>query len=200
MPKVACTSLKRMFFAVENDRPFEPFRVNGVEFHIHRLYPSLPFEKQPHPRMARHHRVTVVRDPVRRFLSCYSNRVVHYGELSEKAAGPALARAGLAPDPDLSLFIDRLEDYCRASASIDHHARPMSDFLGTDPGLYAEIHPIERVGDMVAGLETRLGRKLVLERLQTGGPKIDPEVLTPAQTDRLRAFYAQDYDIWGRYF
>ena len=199
VPKVACTSLKTMFFEVENDRPFVSFRANGKWFHIHRFYKAVPFAELPRKRIADHVRLTVVRDPIRRFLSCYSNRVIFHKELSEKFAGPALARAGLTPDPDLSLFIDRFEDYCRAVSSIGHHARPMVEYLGTDPAFYTEIYPIERVGEMVASLETRLGRKLVLPRLQTGGPKIDPDVLTPAQIDKLRAHYAQDYDIWGRH-
>ena len=29
VPKVACTSLKYMFYEVENGRRFEPFRING---------------------------------------------------------------------------------------------------------------------------------------------------------------------------
>ena len=104
IPKVASTSLKEIFFKVENNRPFEKLRVNGKLLGPHHFYKSYTFDKIPHDQIKDHKKLAVVRDPVRRLLSCYSNIVVHHKTLSQQKAGPALLAAGLQHDPDLTLF------------------------------------------------------------------------------------------------
>jgi hypothetical protein len=197
VPKVACTSLKSMFFEVENGRSFEPYVANGRKVHIHNVYPSLNFSDVPKPRIADHARFALVRDPVKRFLSCYSNRVLHLKELSQANAGAALAGRDLAPDPDLGMFIDRLDDYRAASVSIRHHTNPLVTFLGRDPGYFAGLYRIEQIDTLIRALSDRLGRDLVAGRLQTGGPKLDVGLLTAAQLAQLRARYAEDYRVYG---
>ena len=199
IPKVACTSLKHMFFEVENGHPFTAFKANGKAYHIHQFYKGINFADLPAEQIADHTRMTIVRDPLRRLLSCYSNRVLHHKELSRAKAGPKLRTAGLKPDPDLSLFLERIEDYCNAVSSIGHHARPMVDIIGHDPLYFDHIYPIERIGEFAETAGKVVGQPLVVPHKQTGGPKISPSDLTPAQVAGIRRRYAQDYDIWGRY-
>ena len=199
VPKVACTSLKHMFFEVENKRPFKAFTTNGKFHHIHHFYKGYAFSDLPQDRIADHIKLTVVRDPVRRLLSCYANRVVYHQELSLQKAGPALLQAGLQPDPDLSLFLERLDDYCAAVGTINHHARPMVQILGRDPAFFDEIFAIERLSDFTHMVGQIVGRDLTAPHMQTGGPKIGPDALTPAQEAAIRRRYGEDYDIWGRY-
>ena len=199
IPKVACTSVKLMFFEIENGRPFEPFKINGQAKHIHHFYPGLDFDKQPHAKMAGNTRLTLVRDPLQRLLSCYSNRVVHHKELSEANVGGNLKKAGLKPDPDLSLFLQHFDAYRAAAQSIYHHSRPMTDFIGTDPGYYDTVFSLSQIGDFVQRVEQIIGHPVRLRHAQTGGPKISRDVLTPAQVDFIHEFYAQVYAIWGKY-
>ena len=199
IPKVACTSIKRMFFEIENGRRFEPFKINGQDMHIHKLYPRMSFSDLPHARMANNTRLTLVRDPIKRLLSCYSNRVVHYKELSLKKAGPALKKAGLKPNPDLSLFLERFEDYRAASYSIKHHSRPMVALIGRDPAYYDEVYSLAQIDAFAERVGKIVGRPVQLPHGQTGGPKISPDVLTTAQVDFIRNYYAEDYAIWGKY-
>lgn len=200
IPKVACTSLKHMFFEVENDRPFATFSTNGKSYHIHQFYKGLDFSELPTNKIADHIRMTVLRDPVRRLLSCYSNRVLHHKELSRAKAGPKLSKAGLQPNPDLALFLDRIEEYCAAVGSIGHHARPMVDIIGRDPGYFDHIYPIERIGDFAKTAGKIIGKPLTVPHKQTGGPKLNVSDLTPAQIAGIRRRYGEDYDIWGKYF
>jgi hypothetical protein len=197
VPKAACTSIKVMLFAYENQRPWQPFKANGRTFHIHTVYRTLEFTELPTARIARHERLAVLRDPVKRLLSSFSNRVLHHRELSAQHAGPVLARHGLPPDPDLGQFIDRLEDYAAAVPSIFHHTRPMVDFLGVDPDYFAGLYTIERLDDFLAHLSRRLGQAMTLPRLQTGGPKLDPSILTGPQLAKLKKRYEVDYDLYG---
>lgn len=200
VPKVACTSLKSLFFEVENGVPFQSFRVEGKPWHIHRLYKGRLFTALPDRRIADHTRLTVVRDPVRRVLSCYSNRVIHHRELSPKQAGAKLAKAGLPTNPDLATFIDRQAEYRRAVQKIHGHARPMVDNLGSDPAWFTRVYRFDELSVFAEDVCRHTGAKAELRRMQTGGPKIDPADLTPQQAAKIRDYYAADYEAFGHYF
>lgn len=199
VPKIATTSFHRLFFEIENGQPFRPFTANGKRYYISNFYRSTPFEKLDTAAMADHTRLALVCDPVRRLLSCYSNRVVHHRELSPQKARRRLAQADLPPDPDLASFIAKLPAYCAAVPSIGWHARPMVDFLGPDPAFYTRLYRIEDSAGMLAEIHRLTGSDVALKRSQTGGPKIDPDTLSAAQIARLRDFYAQDYEVYGRH-
>jgi Sulfotransferase family len=200
VPKVACTSIKHAFFQVENGRGFLDFTANGQYFHIHRIYPTRNFVDLPQARIADHLRLAVVRDPVRRLLSCYGDRVIYNRVLSARAAGPALAAAGLPTNPGLELFIDRLEDYHRAVPDLTHHAAPHTRFLGHDPSYFSDIFSMRQLPDMAARLTALLGQTVEIAHFQTHGPKFDPAILPGPSLAAIRRFYAEDYDLWGRYF
>ncbi|REC57810.1 hypothetical protein DRV84_06465 [Rhodosalinus sediminis] len=198
VPKVACTSLKLLFFSAENGRPFEPFVVNGRTRHIHNAaYATTLHADLPLARLADMHRVAVIRDPVERLISAYRNRVRNHRELARESAPAKFAKTGLDPDPDLGTFVDRLEDYAALSPSIHHHTRPMVDFLGPDPGWFSELYTLAELDRFLADMRARTGQPLTLPHVQTGGPKLDAGALTAAQLRKLRDVYAADYKAFG---
>ena len=200
VPKVACTSIKYMCFEIENGRPFEPYVANGVTRYVHEaVYPGRRFPDVPHGAIKAHVRLAMVRDPIARFLSCYSNRVVHHKELSVRKAGPALKKLGLKPDPTLGEFADRFGLYRKCSDSIRHHTAPMVRFIGKEPEYYEAVYNLRDIDRCVARISEVVGRPLELGRHQTGGPKLSESDLTAAQIDRLRQFYAADYTAYGAY-
>ncbi len=198
VPKVACTSIKHMFFEYENGFEFRPYTANGRRHHIHNAaYKGLIREKFPERQIADFHRVAVLRDPVSRFLSAYGNRVIFHKELSRTKAGAKLRELGLEPMPSLELFIERLDDYRKAHYSIFHHTRPMVDFLGDDPAYFARLYRMDELDLFVRDMSERLATTLTLPRKQTGGPKFRAEDLTAAQTDIIRRHFARDYEVFG---
>lgn len=198
VPKIACTSIKHMLHEMKTGEQFKPLtRPNGKTVFIHRLYSSVPFDELPHAELAPLHKITIIRDPIARFLSAYSNRVVHYRELSEEKCGPKLAAAGLQPDPDLTQFIDRFEDYIKTVQIINHHTLPMTTFLGTDAGYFDRVYDFSELPQLEADMQALTGTTVALPRKQTGGPKLRKSDLTPAQIDRIRAYYAADYAAFG---
>lgn len=199
VPKVACTSIKHAFFQVENGRQFDDFIANGQYFHIHKIYPTKTFQELPKARITDHFRVGVIRDPVRRLLSCYRDKVIYNRRLSEAAAGPALREANLPTNPSLSQFIARLADYRRAVPIIDHHAAPQVRFLGRNPDYYAAIVPIGQLADLARTMADVLQARFVIDHHQNYGPKFDPSVLSTEQVAVIRRHYEEDYDRWGRY-
>ncbi|MDA7429585.1 sulfotransferase family 2 domain-containing protein [Primorskyibacter aestuariivivens] len=201
VPKVACTSLKHMFFEAENGFAFQDYQANGQDKHIHNAaYPTMLRTEYPENQIADFLRVAVIRNPIRRLLSAYGNRVVLHRELSEEKAGPALQRLGLSPDPDLDSFVDNLEAYAEAHASIHHHIRPMVDFLGSDPGYFHHFYRLDAMPRFMEKINTHMGTNFKLARMQTGGPKLLPNVLSEERIARLHAFYHQDFDAFGEYF
>ena len=201
VPKVACTSLKRAFFELENGFPFQPYVANGMERHIHNsAYASRLFQEHPAKHRTDLWRICFVRDPIARLLSAYSNRVLHHNELSEQAAGAKLDALGLAPRPDLETFVDNLADYQKAHPSIWHHTRRAISFLGTDLNYYSRIYTLSEMKAFEADIEVRTGTKMTVGHEQTGGKKFRADDLSSKALKKLRAFYAEDYKIYGDYF
>ncbi|MEZ5686590.1 MAG: sulfotransferase family 2 domain-containing protein [Paracoccaceae bacterium] len=199
VPKIACTSLKKVFFYIQNDVNPNDLITNGKKLNIHRVYTSVAFAQSAPQDREDHFRVTVVRDPVARLLSCYSNRVVHHQELSAPRFKKAALHEGLRPDPTLSEFVDNLEGYRKHFGTITHHSDPMTAYLGEDPAWFSRIFGIHQMEDLRQTLEERTGKSLVIGRDQTGGPKFSRDDLTPRQIARIEEFYARDYELFGRY-
>lgn len=201
VPKIACTSIKHFLHEVMTGTRFEPFeKRNGRRVFIHTVYPAEPFSSVDQSAFADFRRITVVRDPVKRLLSAYSNRVVHYRELSSEKVGPRLAAAGLPADPDLDTFIANLEGYCAHFGKIRHHTLPHTHFLGSSPEYFTRIYRFSELDQMADDVRTLTGSPLALQHLQKGGPKLSVDDLSAKQVSLIRDRYAGDYEAFGAYF
>lgn len=201
VPKVACTSLKSMFFKLENGHAFVPYTINGRSKNLHNIgYGTLLRDAYPEWRIRDFHRVALVRDPVKRLLSAYSNRVLHHKELSQKLAGDKLAALNLQPDPDLDLFVEKLEGYLQAHPSILHHIRPMVDYLGEDASYFSKLYRLEDMDQFARDISDRTGKEVVVGREQASGRKFKPSDLSEAHIRKLKDYYEVDYRVFGDYF
>lgn len=172
-PKSGGTSLRAFLFHAENGFPFRDYTVQGMRVDANGLAENSRFSRVDHDSLQGYRRFALVRDPVRRFLSAYSNRVLHYRELSIEAAGRDLLREGLPPDPDLGTFVDNYVAYLRCSKSVARHFLKQQKFIGTDPAHYERIFRLERVQEMIDFVNTTCNATARMPQLQTGGPKYD---------------------------
>ena len=200
VPKNACSTIKEALFALNEGRPFEPFPLpDGRTGFIHDIpaYKSRVLSPQDLEATRGMRRIAVVRDPLRRLVSCYKNRVLHFRELApDRADLAALARRGVPPAPDFDTFIERLEDYRAASPSIRHHSDPQTVFLGREPGLFAHVFRMEELPRLAALLGSLAGQEVVFGHLQRGGAEFpDPEI-APATRRRMLDYCAEDLAIW----
>ncbi|MES9963645.1 MAG: glycosyltransferase [Candidatus Sedimenticola sp. 20ELBAFRAG] len=195
IPKVACTSIKTALFIVEHDRPHDPVLDDGSN--VHQFYKRKCREIDDCG-----FRFIVIRDPIRRFLSAYNNRVGHHKELtyeSVREKSPDALKNIEVFQPNITQFIDDFETYYSVK-SIRHHTRPISEMLSVGLSSFTHVYKIEELGKLKSELENRLGREIVIPRLQTGGTDVDLRDLSRKQIEFLMDFYQEDYRLLSGHY
>lgn len=172
-PKSGGTSLRAFLFHVENKTAFRQFMVQGKPMDANTLVSNYRFNRTDHAALSDYRRFAVVRDPVKRFLSGYSNRVLHYRELSVEAAGKALLQEGLPPDPDLATFLENYVGYLRCSQPLARHFLKQQKFIGNDPSYFERIFKLEELTTLTNFVNTACETKAQMPWLQKSSPKFD---------------------------
>jgi len=208
VPKVASTAIKAGLFEAEFGRPFTPEEHHGR--HVHRVMSSLPYSNRRlegvrFDVLKGFDKVAVVRDPVKRLLSAYGNRVLHHNDVRRnvgrsRRARFGLWRRGLSYHPDLDAFLEKFEAYRAVSANVRHHTDHCRDFLGPDLGALDLVYPMERIGDFAAELSRRAGQEIVFPRAQEGGAKIAWDSVSRASQKRLLEITREEYDYLSDYY
>lgn len=191
-PKAGGTSLRAFLFHVENGYPFSDYRVQGQTYDANTLLRNSLWKRVDHDALDGYTLFALIRDPVRRFLSAYSNRVLHYGELGRDTIGEALDQRGLPPDPTLAQFARHFRAYGKVSRAIRRHAFPQQSFIGPDPGRYTRIFRLEAVDELVRDVNERFGTAARMPKLQTGGPKIGWSSVDPDTRARILDLVSDD--------
>lgn len=152
---------------------------------------------------------TVTRDPVKRLISAYRNRVLHFGELNGSVArAPLLAKKGLRERPEIDYFVCHLEEYRQIEPSIAHHTASMVSFIGRDMEVYDKIYDISETEILENDLRSHWASSGVewvdamsehSPRAQEGGPKLGLEALKKETLLKAIDFYREDYGCLVRY-
>lgn len=195
-PKTACTSVKHALFELEENEKFSP-KDKGMYIHDYinreRLSVIDGCER----------RFVIIRDPIKRFLSAYGNRVTHHGELSEKYIRErSRDNYGKIPffDPSLHQFVDNLDAYLKVRP-ISHHVKPISFFLdGEDLEYFTDVYRIEDIDRFESDLSALYGKPVSFERRQIGGNKFTLNDLTKKQIEKLLDYYRDDYLLLSKYY
>lgn len=190
VPKNACTSLKLMLFDVENGFPFPRLMANGALHHIHKLYPSELIKPAHWTSTKAMLRIAIVRDPIDRFLSAYSNRVLHHREIEKAPKRPK----NLSAMPSVSELIDNLDEY-RCIWTISHHTAPQVEFIGKELAQFYRVFPFEHLQDCAALICELAERNIALPHEQAMGPRISRADLSRSNLKKLQSFYAADYAL-----
>lgn len=119
----------------------------------------------------------IVRDPVSRFLSGYSNRVCHYKNV---------------PFVEFNDFVVNFhEKYYKVNKVIHHHFRPQVDFIGHDPSYYNRVFFLDEMPSVCKFLSEIMGSPIKLEKLQVVGA--EKPIPTESQINFIKSFYEDDY-------
>lgn len=126
-------------------------------------------------------RFCIIRDPVKRFVSGYTNRILFHRDLT--------------PVP-FDEFVSRFEEFRDAEILVAEHFKPQVDFIGTDPSYYTHVFNTDiSMGLLFELFEDVYNRPFPRLRLQQGGNDIKVDV-TDQQRAKIQELFAEDYRVW----
>lgn len=203
-PKIACSSIKTLIYRLENDRDFDYdfYKEKGI-IDIHHYYAKkyLFLDHRQIEKFNAKFKFAVIRDPIKRAISCYGSRVVFHRDVEKSPPSVRrLAKLGLPAVPDIDTFFLNLERYWEANRSIQHHIGHQRAFLGSNLDVYDKVYKIEELQDLESDLSDVVGHKVELPLTQTGGPKFEPSRLSKQVLDKLIDFCRQDYEFLKRFY
>lgn len=192
IPKVACTSLKEALFRLATGQDFDARKRPGAVY-VHEY-----FGQREQDITHADWRFVVVRDPIQRFLSGFSNRVLHYRELSRNylAQQPSMAGVDLESfpvNPGIEQFIANFEFYCRVP-TIRHHFSPISTFVAPLDS-FSRVYAFHEINVLAADISERTKHEFVISHSQQGGPKLTLDHLKPESLRKLIRIYEADYEM-----
>lgn len=213
--KAAGSSVKAALYDVEHGQPWD-----GTDAEVHSTlnpsYPTRRVTKQDFAKARDYWSFAVVRDPIKRFLSAYQNRVHDHGDLnivanrqgtlSERIGQMLGRRSGPAFDgfqvtPTIEDFIADYDRYCAVSRHMYIHTCNVSVFLGNDLGFLDRIYTIPELDQLASDLSDRAGRTITMPKKNPGvskTPRFDD--LSPKAQAFLIQHTKQDYALLSDYF
>lgn len=201
IPKNACTSIKHALHEIEFGKRFDAALPEFSDYQEHHDY----YKKRSHAftsvsalrKRTDTTRFALIRDPVKRLISCYRNRVLDLGDL--ESSREILKNEGLPIDPDLNTFVLNLAEYRRINKSIEHHSRPQYKFLGGTIDYLDHIFTLRSISELEEMLQ-RFKPNLKLRQRKTGGTDVTLNDISREALDAAIEFYKKDYRLLGDYF
>ncbi len=193
LPKAGCSSVKQALASVDPDVVIPPGR-EVTHFTWHELYPTRRFRPHRWAEYREYWRFCVVRDPFKRLMSVYTNRVLQFDDL-RKSARIREGQGGLTTDPDPDFFFQNLDAYKHASSSIKHHALDAWLFLGPDLGRssYNRVYRTEDFDALAWDLGLLTRSEVIMPRSNSSEAKLTAAHLSGRTIDALRPFLDREY-------
>ena len=119
----------------------------------------------------------LVRDPIKRFSSCYRNRILFHRD-----------KAFL--DHSIDMIIEKLEN----GLFENKHFLPQSFWLGSNLKYFTIVANTTNIEPFVNGINNFFQKKLTFPNIQTGGGEIKIN-LNFHQIKKLKKIYSDDYDL-----
>ncbi len=165
----------------------------------HRLYPTRRFRPHRWARYPDYYRFAVVRDPVQRLLSVYTNRVVDRKDLHH-CRNILRGHVTLPVDPDPDFFFSNLAAFCAASSAIRHHCLGAELFLGPRPLRFDRIYRTEELGELALDLARIAGQEVTLPRVNRSETKLRLDDLKYGTVRAIRDFLKGEYRYLAGYY
>ena len=210
VPKIACTSLKTLFWEIETGRKFPspPYRFRfmrrllkglGYRSHsIHQIHQEAGYETrsfliaQPVP--AGFETVVVIRDPIDRLYSAWKNKAS--AQILQRKDGESdLRNEGLPVQPGFGTYVERLDHYRAVVRPVRVHTHPIAWHLGPTLDAFDHVFRMEDLEALAEFLSKRLGRTVSVPHINRTKAAAGIDRLNPIQVEALRSAVAADY-IW----
>ena len=199
IPKNACSTIKHLLYLLSNNTKYiNQQEANGKVIYIHDYYSQRTKElEEPN----NYFKFTIVREPIKRLLSAYSNRVLYHKELSQQQLEKRSIQMENIPDnPEINTFINYLEQY-RKVPDIEHHTALQSEFLFHSLDGLDRIYKVEELEQVFRPeIQKLVKQEVILKKYQTGGKKIKLEELNEDSFNKLLEYTKKDYELLKDYY
>ncbi|MBW4707710.1 sulfotransferase family protein [Roseobacter sp. YSTF-M11] len=198
VPKAACTSVKAALASIDPGAPVTLEQVAQDHDLIHKAYHTRRFRPHRWRKYSDWWRFTVVRDPLKRLLAVYSDRVDGRKDLLKS---PRIRRqSDVTDDPDPDFFFQNIETYMQLSSVIKHHALPTRLFVGVQPLDFDAVYTVARIPDLQKDLSARVGHPVTVPRFNSSKRPLRLDDLTPRTQAVIGTFLQPEYEHLAAYY
>ena len=184
-PKNASSSLRELFFELDNGFSFRKFEINGEPLDLFWLYRNQEgFKPQSIPKD--YESIAVVRDPIKRFLSFFK-----WGIIDGNCAVD-----GIITINQLVENFERLQ----MSPKARFHLAPQTVFFGTDLSFFGRVFTVERLDELTSYLSERAGKAVALPRTNIGANTSGNPELSNSSVEKLQKIYRMDYELLKNFY
>lgn len=180
-PKSASSTLREVFFEIENGYRFKRFLINGREISLFWLYDHGELFK-PVEVPQGYEAFTVVRDPIDRFLSFYK-----WGVIDNKC--------NFERPVEINAFVAGFAGYMNHSPKVRFHLTPQFMFTGKDLSYYSRVFRIEDLAELGRYLSERAEKDISVGKVNISSKRASTSDLTAASRARLAEIYKDDYAL-----
>ena len=124
----------------------------------------------------------LVRDPIKRFISCYKNRILFHKDHDFL-------------NHSLDMIIEKLEN----NMFENRHFLPQNYWLGKDLKYFSIVANTSNINNFVDGINNFFQKKIDFPKIQTSGKEFQIS-LNLSQIKKLKKIYSDDYDLIGEMF
>ena len=191
IPKAGCSSVKAMLADLE--------AVQGLldNRDYQKSYPTRRLRQAALNDRGNAFKFTVVRDPAKRLMSVYTDRVVDKKDLHKSRL---LKTRNLPLDPDPDFFFQKLRRYTKLSSIVHHHVTRSNAFTGDDLGIYDAIYRTSEIARLAEDLKAHTGLNVQNKWKNKSSTTLRIDALKPATREKLRPHLAREYTHLEAYF
>ena len=197
VPKAACSSVKAALATLDPTQKSSDSKNISVD-QAHEMYPTRRFRPHLWQQTTGAYRFTVVRDPIKRLFSAYSDRVVRRNEL--KHSPKLRAQSALPLDPDPDAFFSNLAQYQEMSSVIKHHTVGMWLFTGRDLDAYDRVFTTAELSKLASELTRRTKKTVEMPKANSSKNALQISDLSADAQAQLRRATRNDFDVFGKLF
>ncbi len=195
LPKCGSTSVLRMLYELENSVLYSRELEGGFvhEWAKRKKYGSMSSVSR---------RIVIIRDPVKRLLSAYLNKVatrkVNESYIKEKF--PSVFAKIKYFNPTFEQFIDEFALY-REIPMIKQHTMPICELLYPYPlDFFSDVIPMEQFSMLEKIMSDIFHCNAMLGHHQTSGRKIRLQDISEQHLNKVLNFYTEDYKYLSDYY